>query len=160
MYLKEYLVVLFISVFLTSAIAGQADMLIIQRPYVLPMYPEEASKVWLKGNYELEVHVNEGLVKAVKFKSVETLDRANKKYPKDSPWTIEFTNAIEKAVRSWIFIKGQAGRFRLTVIYQQVDTYYEPSAKGSYTIYRVEGEPDHQPVKIVVEVHRVGTFAD
>jgi hypothetical protein len=76
------------------------------------------------------------------------------------PLAMELVQAIDQSVRTWKFRDRQADKFRLRVLFRQVDTFYEPGNPHDYTIYRVDEGFNRPPIQIVVEAHRQGTFAD
>jgi hypothetical protein len=150
------LILLSVLIGCANADASQESALHVEGAYALPQYPSLAWRAWITGSYEVEISTEDGSVKEIKFLSNETMTVRKEKIPETNSISMDFVRAIETAVRSWKFSSLQSDRFRLTVLFGLVDTFYEPGSTHDYTIYRVDENPSRPPTRITIEAHRQG----
>jgi hypothetical protein len=149
---------LFFLLFLLPIGNGQSELqqrFSPERAFPLPKYPMLPARMGLTGDFEVEMHWEEGSLQGIKVRSLRlTSSNATGTNNFDD----QFIASIEDAVKSWHFDKKmKSGSRRMTVRFRSAVCEPEEPHPGYYT-YRVEGVDEWlwlaPPTRITIEYHR------
>lgn len=148
-------------IFLSFLLAGdfsteQQTRFDAQKFMPLPIYPRLLAKVAVDGDYDIEMSIEEGVVKSIKVISSQAYQFQSGKKQIMAAFDSYFIESIENAVKSWHFIKQEKLVVRrLHVSFRSVLTNKE---EPSHYIYRLDGIDQSMwtdlPTCIIIEYYQ------
>ena len=125
--------------------------------FPIPKYPPSMARIFVNGDFEIEIQIEEGGVKSIKVISANVITR-QKEITESIPALEQlFVSNIEKAVTNWHFSKMMKNGIRNVIFsFRSVENYDKEMFPGYY-LYRVEGVDESMweelPKRIVIEYH-------